>query len=101
MINKLPEEFRQYFWDVKFEEVDPVKKAHFVIQRLLSKGDKFATKWVKKNYSLEQIQVVLKTNRDFSPKYGEFWGMIFGVPNSEIKCLQEPYRTQRMQLWPY
>lgn len=101
MESRLPEFLKPYFWDVKFEGLEVDRSAEFIINRLLDKGGWQAAKWVEITYPKELVQKVLRTNRDFSLRNATFWGLIYGVPEPQIKCLSEPYRTMRKTLWPY
>lgn len=98
---KLPENLYQFFWDVDPKKVNPSEKPYFVIQRLLDKGNVEAVRWVRKNFATEDIEETLKKYRDFSLKSASFWGLVYHVPLSQIKCFQEPYLTTRKTLWPY
>lgn len=100
-LKKIPKSLHHYFWDVDVKKLDPKKKPYFVISRLLDKGNVEAVRWVRKNYSDKIISETLQNYRDFSLRSGSFWGLIYKVPLSQIKCFQEPYRTMRMTLWPY
>ena len=98
---KIPPELHKFFWDVDVKKLDPSEKPYFVIQRLLDKGDVEAVRWVRGNFSDKIIQQTLKTYRDFSLKSASFWGLLYNVPTSQIKCFQEPYLTVRRSHWPY
>jgi len=98
---KIPKSLHKFFWDVDVEKLDPKEKKYFVISRLLDKGDVEAVKWVRKNYSKQEIVETLKKYRDFSLQSGSFWGLLYQVPLLQIKCFQEPYRSTRKTLWPY
>ena len=38
MASKLPESFREYFWDVNFDELDWQKARQFVLKRIIDRG---------------------------------------------------------------
>lgn len=98
---RIPKRLWRYFWDVDVKKLDPREKPYFVISRLLNKGNIEAARWVQRHYVKEQVQETLQNYRDFSLRSGSFWGLIYKVPLSKIKCFQEPYRTSRKTLWPY
>ncbi|GAB4218620.1 MAG: hypothetical protein Fur009_0200 [Candidatus Microgenomates bacterium] len=98
---KIPKYLYIYFWDVDVKKLDPKKHPYFIIARLLDKGNIKAVRWVRRNFSEEEIKETLKKYRDFSLKSAYFWSLIYKVDSSQIKCLQEPYRTMRKTLWPY
>lgn len=98
---KIPKKLWKYFWDVNVKKLNPAEKSYFVISRLLDKGNIQAIQWIRDNFSDEEVKDTLKNYRDFSLRSGSFWGLIYKVPLSQIKCFREPYRTTRMTLWPY
>ncbi|OGK15985.1 hypothetical protein A2690_00840 [Candidatus Roizmanbacteria bacterium RIFCSPHIGHO2_01_FULL_39_12b] len=98
---KIPKSLYKFFWDVNPEKVNPREKPYFVIQRLLDKGDIEAVRFVRGNFEPSVIQKTLKNYRDFSLRSASFWGLLYQVPLSQIKCFQEPYLTTRKTLWPY
>jgi hypothetical protein len=98
---KIPKSLHKYFWDVDVEKLDPNNKPYFVINRLLDKGNVEAVKWVRKNYSEDQIKETFKNTRDFNPKVGRFWSVFLQIPQEEVICLQPSYRKMRSMHWPY
>lgn len=97
----LPPSLYSFFWDVDPAKVNPSLNPHYVINRLLDKGNLEAARWVLKSFPKELITETLKTIRDFSPWNGQFWASYLDMSEKEVACLQEPYLTQRRQLWPY
>ncbi len=97
----LPVSLHRFFWDVDPKTVDPSKSSKYVINRLLDKGDLAAARWVINHYPKETIIETFKTRRDFSGDTASFWAHYLGFPVEEAKCMQEPYRSLRKQLWPY
>ena len=91
---------KHYFWDVDTSQTE-VTNPQWIIARLLDKGDEVAIRWVQDSFSIEEIRNTLKNSRDLSLKSASFWARIYKVPFSEVKCFQEPYRSQRATLWPY
>ncbi|MBW7960148.1 hypothetical protein B6D29_00305 [Microgenomates bacterium UTCPR1] len=101
MLNKIPQRFWRYFWDVDPKKINPVKKSNFVIGRLLDKGDVEVVSWVLKNFPLQSIKMMLSSSRDISPKTAHFWRLYLKIPEEEIICLQEPYLKLRKSHWPF
>lgn len=56
----MPEEFKKYFWDTKFEELDKEKNKRYIISRLYCYGDLKILKWINDNYSFEDIEDVAR-----------------------------------------
>ena len=98
---RLPENLYQFFWDVNPQKINPAIKPRFVIQRLLDKGDAEAVKWVRKNFSKQDITETFYTMRDFRTKIGRFWLIILNLSQEKVLCLQTPYLTMRRMHWPY
>ncbi len=92
MGKKLPARFAKYFWDVDLKQLDAREDADFLIKRVLEKGDTQDIFWLKKEFGLDKISQVLKKYRDFSRKTGIFWASLLNLKQSEVKCLQTPYR---------
>lgn len=98
---RIPKSLWKYFWDVDVKKLDPYEKPYFVISRLLDKGNVKAARWVRRNYKSRQIKETLQNYLDFSLRSGSFWGLIYKVPLTQVKCFQEPYLSTRKTLWPY
>ncbi len=97
----LPRTLYPFFWDVDAESVNPSKSSKYVINRLLDKGNLEAARWVLKHFPKSLIVDTFKTRRDFSFDTATFWAHYLDFPVEEAKCMQEPYRSLRKQLWPY
>jgi hypothetical protein len=97
----LPESLHPFFWDVDARRLNPSHRSAYIIQRLLENGDLEAVRWVLHTYPKTEIIKTLKTRRGFSPRTATFWARYFDLPIEEFKCMQEPYRSQQRQLWPY
>lgn len=98
---KIPKSLHKYFWDVDVKKLDPANKPYFIINRLLDKGNVESVKWVRKNYSENQIKETFKNTRDFNPKVGRFWSLFLQIPEDDVICLQPSYRKTRSMHWPY
>ncbi len=98
---KLPKSFKQYFWDVDFDKIDPQKSDQYIIHRLIDRGNDTAIRWLLKNYSKDAIKNVVATRRGFSPKIANFWADFLGLDKRKVVCLQKPYLKMRQELWPY
>lgn len=97
----LPPSLCKFFWDVNPAKVNPSEKPYYVINRLLDKGNVEAARWVLANFPKETIRETFRKLRDFSPVVANFWADYLHFPLEEVKCMQEPWRSLRKQLWPY
>ena len=98
---KIPTSLHRFFWDINIKKLDPKNKPHFVINRLLDKGNVEAVKWVRENYTKNQIKETFTHIRDFNPKVGRFWALFLKIPQEEVVCLQPSYLKMRRMHWPY
>ncbi|MCX6816255.1 MAG: hypothetical protein NTZ93_00035 [Candidatus Beckwithbacteria bacterium] len=95
MVNQLPKRLAKYFWDVNLNQLNPLEDADFLIKRILERGETQDIFWLKRQFGLEKIAVSLKKYRDFSRKTGLFWTLLLNLNQSEVPCLQTPYRRIR------
>jgi len=98
---KLPAFLKEYFWDVKFENIDFQKYEYYVTNRLLEKGDIRAVRWLFRNVKREKIIEVLLTTRDLSLLNSSFWCNYFQLDKTKMICMKKSLREMRKQLWPY
>ena len=97
----LPKFLSHYFWDIETAGFNPQKRPQYVIQRLLEMGNDQAVRWVRKNFTEEQIKETIRKRRGFSPKTVQFWASFLNIPQKEVRCLQKPYLEQHKIHWPY
>ena len=87
----LPESFRPYFWDVRFEDLDAGTHSHLIIKRVLDRGNLSDIRWLIKTYGENAIREVVLTTRDLSRPTANFWADILGIDKAKVPCLQTPY----------
>ena len=75
-MNKVPIQFKEYFWDTDFSKIDPEKHQTYIINRLLEYGDVKAYRWLTQNFSKSKLKKIAKTSRQISPKTKNFWQKI-------------------------
>ncbi|MBL7073661.1 hypothetical protein ISS37_00275 [candidate division KSB1 bacterium] len=97
----LPIFLSKYFWEVDFASLDAEKYPKYVIERILEYGDIKAIRWMKKNFSLDEIKNVLYNTRGLTLRSATFWAIVLGIPKKSIKCLSKPYLEIRKLFWPY
>lgn len=97
----LPLFLKKYFWEVNFENLDPKKRADYIIERLLEYSDIEGLRWLLKIYPQEKIIEVLKTSRTISQKGANFWALYFEIPKEEILCFQKQFRENSRVIWSY
>lgn len=100
-MEKLPSFLKQYFWDVEFEKVDRKSYPLDILARILEYGDEKAIRWMKKNFTEENVADVLMHLRTVSPRSANYWALIFSIDRKKVLCLQERYLEIRRKHWPY
>lgn len=86
----VPEFLKPYFWDVRFEDLDFEKFRTFVLKRVLDRGSTQAIRWIRQNYTDQEIEKLLLTSRDISPKTANFWALLLGVDRKKVHALKNP-----------
>jgi hypothetical protein len=84
----IPQELRQYFWDIDIESFDPQDHPEYSIERILELGDSEAVEWLEEQFSEEQIKEVIRTNRRLSKKSANFWALVYHIPSEEVIVLR-------------
>ncbi|MBI2343907.1 MAG: hypothetical protein HYV02_06220 [Deltaproteobacteria bacterium] len=87
----LPRGLQRFFWDVRFDTIDPVQHQRYVIERLLDRGDVPAVRWLLGYYSPASMITVLKQTRVLSRKSATFWALYFHVNPTEVPCIQKSW----------
>ena len=88
---KLPKFLKKYFWDVDFEKLIFSKYKSFILECLLERGETQAIKWVSTHYTKKDIQKIILTSKNLSPKTANFWALYLGVDLKKVPSLQKPY----------
>lgn len=101
MIKKAPVFLKQYFWDIDFGKLDVKAYSRDILVRILEYGDEKAIKWMKRNFTKNDVADVLFHLRGVSPKSANFWALIFGINKKKVLCLQKHYLEIRNTHWPY
>ena len=91
MQTKLPADFKEYFWDVDFEELEIEKHTFLIIKRLLDRGNLSDIRWLIKTYGKENIKEVVLKTKDLARPTGNFWADLLSLNKSQVPCLQKPY----------
>ena len=81
----MPTEFKKYFWDTQFENLDLRKNMKYIISRLFCEGNWESIKWVKKNYTKEQIIETAKTSRRLTPMIANFLKNVYNLKKEEMQ----------------
>ncbi len=96
----IPNEFRKYLWDSKFESLDLHKNKRYIISRILEHGDLTTAKIILNIYSHDDIADVIISSTDISPRTAYFFKNYLNI-KQPIKCLTMQLTKQQRKLWPY
>lgn len=85
----MPNEFKKYFWDVNFKELDIEKNKQYIISRLYSYGNLKAIKWIKETYTSKDIKNVAKNSRNLKPLVANYLRQQYNLKKEDMAY----YRT--------
>ena len=74
--DRLPPEFKRYFWDVEFKRLSLKKHTNFVLSRVMNYGDQRVLKWLFQ-LPKEMILKVVRTSRELDNKTRNYWTFIY------------------------
>lgn len=100
-MKRAPKFLKKYFWDIDFEKLDIEIHSRGILARLLEYGDEKAVRWMKKNFTKNDVAWVLYNLRSVSPRSANFWAVIFDIDKRKTLCLRKSYLTMRNMHWPY
>ena len=80
----MPIEFKIYFWDTEFEKLDIKKNKRYIIARLLTEGNIETYKWLKKNYTNDEIIEIAKKSRCLNAITANFLKLMYNLKESEM-----------------
>ncbi len=70
---RIPRSLQRLFWDTDPQKLDLERHAHYIITRVLEKGDLEDWNWVRWTYGEERLREALRKNRQVSPATAELW----------------------------
>ena len=62
----VPREFKKYFWDIDFDELDFDKQKNFILGRLLNFGSFETFKWIFKTYKNIEVKNLINIKGRYS-----------------------------------
>jgi hypothetical protein len=93
-MSEIPNNIKNYLWDVDPSTLSLEKHSKFLIERILEYGDKNAITWLDSSYSKDQIIEILKKSKRISAKTGTFYSLYYDIPKEELECIKNPF-TQK------
>ncbi len=97
----IPINLKKYFWEVNTDKLVPKNYPEYIISRILEYGDETAVRWLFRNFKKSWLKRVLTERRGISPKTGNYWGLILGIPKNRILCLRKHSLKEQKKIWPY
>lgn len=86
----LPLQWKNYFWDVNFDELDPHRDSWFIIERLINAGIELTSEWIIENYEQELIIDNILNNYNLSTRVISQWALIFQLDPQLCRCMSRP-----------
>jgi len=98
MLETLPDNAKTLFQEVKIDSLDLKKHRDFIVSRIIEDGTFGDVKWLRENYSDEDITEVVKKARNISRSTASYWQLILNI-EGPILCLQKEFQSQRERHW--
>lgn len=78
---RIPDEFKVYFWDCKFKDLDMRKHKKFIMERLLNLGSFNTFNWIFNNFKREEVESFLKEHGKIrlSRNSYNFWKFVIRI----------------------
>lgn len=74
----LPKEFKKYFWDCDFEQLQMNDHAVFITERILNFGNLPAVRWLLSVIDKSFLMDVVEHSRNLDKKTRNFWRVYYG-----------------------
>ena len=87
---RLPDFLRPCFWDVDFTTLRLPAHEGYCIERILEFGDDEAIRWLCNSFARERLGQIVRQSRVISRKTANFWGLLLGIPRSQMRCFSTP-----------
>lgn len=70
---KLPEDFKNIFWDCDFSHLNWSEYPYFITERILKYGDIPMLKWLFDRIDKEYVKEVIKTSKQLDERTINYW----------------------------
>lgn len=81
---RIPNSFKDAFWDRDFEHLDLDQETDFIIARLITHDGLIGLKYVEDTFSKEDILHAVKTRRDLNPIVANFLQNRYGLQRCDM-----------------
>ncbi len=94
-----PSYLKKYFWEVDFKQLSLIRFRRYILERLMEYGDEKAVRWLRDQFSSDEIKEVLIRARGLSPRSANFWRLVVGLEPQKVLCLQKSSIAIRKKFW--
>lgn len=70
---------QELFWDFDVDVLDAKAHKHFIIERILARGDLDDVQWAMRCYGAEELKRVVLSNHSLDKKSQAFWCLYFNI----------------------
>lgn len=84
---KLPEMFKQFFWDYEFNTLSWSRHRDLIVRRVLRQGSWQAIGWLRRQIGDEDLRRWLVEHQGgrLSPRQLRFWEVILDLPTESVR----------------
>jgi len=80
----VPEHLRHLFWEVDPNEIDLVRHADYVMERVMTRGGWEAMRWLRTSYSSKEIAGFLRRRGErITPRDRAYWSLVSGLQDNQ------------------
>ena len=90
-MTNIPPSIKSLFWDIDTKNLGPSTNPHFIIKRVLDRGNTENVNWLLNSFNDDEIIETISTSRDLTQKTANFWADVYKLDKTKILCLQKPY----------
>jgi hypothetical protein len=85
-VTPLPQSFRAFFWDYRFDQLTWEGNRELVIHRLLIHGSWEAITWLRRKIGDSELRkwLIAHKGRGLSPRQLRFWSLVLTLPNRQV-----------------
>ncbi len=78
----IPVDLAWLFWDVDPGAIDLVRHRDYVIERVMTRGDWYAMRWLVEHVEKSELAAVLRRRGHvLTPRGRAFWSLMAGIPS--------------------
>jgi hypothetical protein len=80
--DRLPDDFRPFFWSYRFEELEKAKDEKTIVVQLINYGDLGHWRWLVREYGAAEVKRVLESipATEIKPRTRVLASVIFSIP---------------------